>query len=196
MLSVRVVFIVLLFVVISASPVEAGRVRVYGCEADDMRALISGNIESSWRSNDREIGLWRFSHFTSVTCNSSACILDTELSSSSPFEEEKIDVPSLRSSVLPPSPNAAVTRFDLVGEEAAEMRESLGPGSFDSDDGSKVLVWMDYGRISDMIKVRARAEIKCHIWENRCSIYDLILVYIGYNDDLSCGDLAAGMSPF
>ena len=161
-----------LFLLIFIPRVEAGQFLVQGCEGDDMRVLLSDRTELSWRSHAREIGMWRFTHFARLTCDSRACAIDAGLRSFDQLEgkDAEANASTWSSPVHPSFANGIVTRIDLVG-------------------GSKVFVWMDYGYIAETINVRARAEISCHLNENRCSVYDQIFVFIPYDDDDSCGDL-------
>ncbi|MHC4511211.1 MAG: hypothetical protein ACYTAO_20065 [Planctomycetota bacterium] len=166
-----------------------GQLLMQGCEGDDMRGLLSDRTELSWRSNAREIGMWHFTHFARLTCDSRACTIDAGLRLFDQLEgkDAEADVSTMSSPVSPSFANGIVTRIDLVGEKAARMYEGLGVGSFDSDDGSMVFVWVDYGYIAEMINVRARGEIHCYHNENRCSVYDQILVFIPYGKHDSCG---------
>ena len=189
--SAEVPFVLSLFLLIFIPRVEAGQFLVQGCEGDDMRVLLSDRTELSWRSHAREIGMWRFTHFARLTCDSRACAIDAGLRSFDQLEgkDAEANESTWSSPVHPSFANGIVTRIDLVGEKAARMYEGLGVGSFHSDDGSKVFVWMDYGYIAETINVRALAEISCHLNENRCSVYDQIFVFIPYGDHDSCGDL-------
>jgi hypothetical protein len=166
-----------------------GQLLIQGCEADDMRVLLSDRNELSWRSRAREIGMWHFAHFARLTCDSRTCAIDAGLRLFDQLEgkDAEANVSTLSSPVSASFANGIVTRIDLTGEKAAQMYEGLSVGSFHSDDGSKVFVWMDYGYIAEIINVRARAEISCHHNENRCSIYDQILVFIPYGKHDSCG---------
>lgn len=198
--------IVALFLISAMTPaipndVDAGQQVLSGCEAADVRTLLSNAGGVRWLGDVREIGALRFVSFADLSCGAQRCSIDTGLRiSQSSFvytsqpAAEPVPGPVLSGPALRGPEVGRNSPVDLWGRTAAAVREGLGAGRFQTDDQRTKLVWVDYGMIAETINVRARTEISCSMREDHCQIRDRVLVFAPYDDEEKCGFLAADAS--
>ena len=173
--------------------------QVRGCEAGDMAALLAPTGMAHWEAPPRAIGPWLFSHAASIDCAGDQCRIDAGLMVDRVAlvagPSWAAGAPILRPVtsgapvvVLSPSPNAIQGRGEIRGAAARVIAASLGPSAFEDADGLRRRVWLDYGRVAGMIRLRGRTEFACSPHEAVCSVATMVIAFVSYDEhDHDCG---------
>ena len=179
-----------LLVWLAAAPAAA---QVGGCEAEDMAALLAPTGTAHWEAPPRAVGPWLFSHAASIDCEGGNCRINAGLmvdhlalvtglagvTDGSMLRPARVGAPAV---VLSPSPNAIQGRGEVRGAAARIMAASLGPSAFEDAEGWLRRVWLDYGRVAGMIRLRGRTEIACSPDEPLCSVGTMVIAYVSYDE--------------
>ena len=78
----------------------------------------------------------------------------------------------------------------LKDEIAADLRDNIDATSHVLSPDKIATVWVDYGKLAKMIRVRARTEIQCSLKSNYCTIDDNVIAFIPYDEHHPCGYLS------
>lgn len=174
-----------------------GETLIGGCEADDARYLIRSSGQSHWHGRPRQLGRWSFRHLAEVSCAQESCSISTNLSITCPGRHDcREDAPRKEiESVLPDHDRDVTRKTFLQGEIAADLRDSITATSYDVLPNKIAVVWVDYGKIATLIRVRIRTEIQCDADRDFCTIDDNAIVFVPYDEHDECGYLNKDKDP-
>lgn len=166
---------------------------IEGCEADDVRHLIQSNGQSRWQGRPRQLGRWSFSHVAEVICTLKNCSISTNLLITFPDRRDSRDDAWDEIEPALPYHDRDVARTRILQDQiAADLRENIKATSYANTPNEIAAVWVDYGKLSALIRVRARTIIQCKTDHDICTIHNNIIAFVPYDEHHPCGYLSIG----
>ena len=175
--------------VLTAAGATAAEWTFEGCEAGDIRSLVSDG-STTWASEPHGGKTWSFLSAVSIRCDDNGCKTRSAIELEIGGEPAS---PVLKVPAGLPLPGRVRREMDVIevrGDAAMLLLADKAPGTY-RDGAIQTAVFTDYGRIAEIVRVRVRTEVRCHAGRHSCEVRSDPVVFVPYGRDLQCGSLAA-----